>query len=123
MKLKKIVLFLVVPGLFWVSCATAVSSNYRTPLAAVLDDLGESFQENPSHLSIEQQVSDDSIESPSFASVTLEESTPMDDSVAAVRYSYRLTNVNGQWEINHKRITQRCVSGRGHNEFSETRCH
>lgn len=103
--------------------AASESQGYSTPLFAVLHDLGEGFQENPSKLRIEQTVSNDSIESPGHASIFLEETTPMDDSVAAVRYIYALSQTDGKWKIDSKSTTQRCVKGRGHADFSPQKCH
>ncbi|MGL4487272.1 MAG: hypothetical protein ACRCUG_09970 [Yersinia sp. (in: enterobacteria)] len=92
------------------------------PLIVVLRDMGDGFQESPSTLLIKQTVSGESVESPDNATVMLEEDIPTDDSVAAVRYNYQLSNINGIWKIDSKNVTQRCVSGRGHTDFSKEFC-
>lgn len=96
--------------------------NSSAPLTVVLSDMGNSFQETPSTLLIKQTVSGSSIESPDRATVTLEENTPTDDSVAAMRYSYQLSKSNDSWTIDSKDISQRCVSGRGSADFSNDLC-
>ena len=96
---------------------------YRTPLLAVLHDLGNDFQETSSQVLIEQNVGGESIESPNSASVFLEETTPMDDSVAAIHYTYRLSKMDGKWKVDSRSQSQKCKAGRGHSDFSKQKCH
>ncbi len=99
-----------------------IQSASSLPLTIVFKDLGSIFQETPSTLLIKQTVSGDSIESPDRVTVTLEEDTPTDDSIAAIRYRYQLSKTNDIWKIDSRDITQRCASGRGSPDFSKELC-
>ncbi|MGK2889132.1 MAG: hypothetical protein ACSLEN_08435 [Candidatus Malihini olakiniferum] len=100
MQLFKITTMLMIgflPG--YDSSQTENSENNMQPdssLAStiVFKDLGSCFQETPPTLLIKKTVSGDSTESPDRATVTLEEDTPTDDSVAVIRYKYQLSKTN-----------------------------
>ena len=93
-----------------------------SPLQRVLNDLGDSFQESVSHFSIQQRTLGDSLESPDSVIVVVDEDTPLDDSIAAQRFTYKLNYQQQQWRIIDKHMQQRCVSGRGSQQFSDALC-
>lgn len=95
--------------------------HHATPLALALGDMGGLSQEEPSGLTVKQEAIG-SVERPSKVYVTIEEKTPTDDSVAASRYRYILSRVGDGWGITSKKVTYRCVSGRGHTFFSSKLC-
>lgn len=95
---------------------------HSTPLQVVVNDLGNSFQDTISNFSLQQQVVGDFIESPKQVAITVEEQTPMDDSVAAQRTLYQLAYQQQQWRIINKYIEQRCKAGRGSQQYSSALC-
>lgn len=101
--------------------AQADDDHHATPLALALGDMGGLSQEEPSGLTVKQEAIG-SVERPSKVYVTIEEKTPTDDSVAASRYRYSLSRVGDGWGITSKKVTYRCVSGRGHTFFSSRLC-
>jgi len=102
---------------------TAILPLTFEPLNIVLHDLGSNLQEIPSNLSIKQIVSGLSVESPDKITISIEEDTPTDDSIAGVLYEYQLIKDDEKWKIIRKHTSQRCVSGRGSQVFSSELCH
>ncbi|WP_241578823.1 hypothetical protein [Rosenbergiella nectarea] len=93
-----------------------------SPLQLVLNDLGDSFQESVSNFSIQQRTLGASLESPDSVILVVDEDTPLDDSIAAQRVTYKLSYQQQQWRIIDKHTQQGCVSGRGSQQFSDDLC-
>lgn len=98
--------------------STTAAASY--PAQVALKAMGEGFQESATNLRITQRV--DGGEMPEKAEVTVEETGLMDDSVEAERTVFSLQFKDGQWTIAERVKTQRCRTGRGHQDFSSQPC-
>lgn len=62
-------------------------------------------------------------ESPTTATVTIEQSDLLDDSVQAKRSIFQLAFRDGKWIIDSRVNQQRCYPERDHQIFSTAQCH
>lgn len=97
---------------------SVIKKNY--PIQMALHEMGEHFQDNVSNLSVTQRVN--SGESPDKATVTIEESGLLDDSVFAEKTVFTMRYQKEQWQIVNRVKVQQCWPGRGHQDFSEQPC-
>lgn len=98
---------------------TRVTDNY--PAGVALASLGATFQESATPLQITQRVS--AGEFPEHATVTIEVSGLLDDSIAAEKYVFDMSYNDNLWQINNLVKTHQCLPERGHQDFSPSPCH
>lgn len=109
---------------FLIACDGSPKASSPAPLAPyriALDVMGKDFQHEVSNMLIQQEVSGG--ESPTTATVTIEQSGLLDDAVQAKRSSFHLAFRDGKWVIDSRINQQRCYPERGHQSFSTAPCH
>ncbi|HGJ5863761.1 hypothetical protein [Arsenophonus nasoniae] len=109
---------------FLMACDESPKASSPAPLAPyriALDVMGKDFQQEVSNMQIRQVLSGG--ESPTTATVTIEQSDLLDDSVQAERSIFQLAFRDGKWIIDSRVNQQRCYPERGHQSFSTAQCH
>jgi hypothetical protein len=90
------------------------------PVLVALNSMGLAFQQDVSELHIMQVIG--SRESPTTATVTIEERGLLDDSILARKTVFSMLKESGQWKINNRVKAQRCYPDRGHQDYSADAC-
>ena len=92
----------------------------NTPFKVAVNAMGKDFQIETSNLNISQKLS--SVESPNTATVTIEQSDLLDDSVNAIKDIFVLTFDNSKWVVQGRKTLYRCHHDRGSHQFTTTLC-
>ncbi|ACR47960.1 hypothetical protein RPR_p16 (plasmid) [Rickettsia peacockii str. Rustic] len=92
----------------------------NTPFKVAINAMGKDFQIETSNLNISQTLS--SVESPNTATVTIEQSDLLYDSVNAIKDIFVLSFDNSKWVIQGRRTLYRCHHDRGSHQFSSALC-
>ncbi len=115
--------YLLLP-FFLMACDESPKESSPAPLAPyriALDVMGKNFQQEVSNMQIRQVLSRGEI--PTNATVTIEQSNLLDDSVQEERSIFQLAFRDGKWVIESRINQQRCYPDRGHQSFSTAHCH
>jgi len=92
----------------------------NTPFKVAVNAMGKDFQIELSNLNISQTLS--SVESPDSATVTIEQSDLLNDSVNAIKDIFVLSFDNSKWVIQDRKTLYRCRHDRGSHQFATILC-
>lgn len=108
---------------FLMACDESPKTSSPAPLPPyqiALGGMGKDFQQEASNMLIQQVLSGG--ENPTTATVTIEQSDLLDDTVQAERSIFQLALRDGKWVIESRINQQRCYPDRGHQSFSTAPC-
>ena len=96
------------------------STQTNTPFKVAVNAMGKDFQIEASNLNISQTLS--SVEAPNSATVIIEQSDLLDDSVNAIKDIFVISFDNGKWVVQGRKTLYRCHHDRGSHQFTTALC-